>query len=350
MDVLWKEYGNGILWDRVYLTGKSSGAGFVNHLVCTMPERFAAIAPVAGPFVNPGSDEDRFVKEINKDCKFIRAMPVINFHGTSDLEVPYDGDPEREGSWLPAVQDWAKWWADKNKCSSYSKTTPDPPDRWGQSVIVHHWLKCTDGIEVRHYEITKGVHDWPSMSSTADTNDDESVGTTGRAFREYPIEATPEILPFLNTYRIPSKWFRDITITAHLDIHDEENWPWSDENGSFDWAPSDPVCLNPFTMKRELQWEKGFGGEIRSVFTLTLTFDPESVSVQVDWNLKLYEGTTEDTDDLDGQQSGSFTLKEDEETVAPVRVLVTNTEEDDDDHLDLTFTVKNGAKGGDLRC
>ena len=73
-------------------------------------------------------------------------------------------------------------------------------------------------------------------------------------------------------------------------------------------------------------------------------------TVQVDWNLKLYEGTTEDTDDLDGQQSGSFTLKEGEETVAPVRVLVKNTDDDDDDHLDLTFTVKNGAKGGDLRC
>ncbi|KAF8465026.1 Alpha/Beta hydrolase protein, partial [Kalaharituber pfeilii] len=217
MDRLWVEYGNGIRWDRVYITGKSSGAGFVNHLACTMPERFAAIAPVAGPFVNPDPNRLKPEADINKVCAFNHPMPVINFHGTADRLVPYHGANKWEGSWLPDIQQWAKWWAAKNKCTHYNKT-------------------------VRHYEITNGVHDWPSKSATNDNTDKESVGDSREPFRPSPIEATPEILNFFHSFSITPRWFREITFSATLAIHDENLA--DDRHENFVWVP-DSVCVNP---------------------------------------------------------------------------------------------------------
>jgi polyhydroxybutyrate depolymerase len=63
---------------RVYCTGISNGAMMAYRLAAEIPDRIAAIAPVAGTLtIDPDS---------------IHApMPIIHFHGTDDRYVPYAG-------------------------------------------------------------------------------------------------------------------------------------------------------------------------------------------------------------------------------------------------------------------
>ena len=62
---------------RVYATGKSDGGGFAVLLACTMSDRIAAVAPVAGAFYQQSTP-----------CNPVRAVPVLNFHGTGDTVHP----------------------------------------------------------------------------------------------------------------------------------------------------------------------------------------------------------------------------------------------------------------------
>jgi predicted peptidase len=66
---------------RVYLTGFSMGAGGAWNLADAHPERFAAVAPLAGTY-QPGSR------------KGLARIPVWAFHGSDDTSTPV-GDSER---------------------------------------------------------------------------------------------------------------------------------------------------------------------------------------------------------------------------------------------------------------
>jgi predicted peptidase len=64
--------------DRVYLTGLSLGGHWTYGWASLRPERFAAIAPVAGTWTPKVA------------CR-LRAVPVWAFHGAKDDVVPLDG-------------------------------------------------------------------------------------------------------------------------------------------------------------------------------------------------------------------------------------------------------------------
>ena len=63
---------------RIYAMGMSNGGMFVSTLACTLGDRIAAVAPVAGVHLLP-------------DCGR-RPVPIIVTHGTSDPSVPFDDD------------------------------------------------------------------------------------------------------------------------------------------------------------------------------------------------------------------------------------------------------------------
>lgn len=62
---------------RIYLTGFSMGAFGAFRAACKFPERFAAIAPVAG-----GGEPENAAK--------LRSLPTWAFHGDADNVVPYE--------------------------------------------------------------------------------------------------------------------------------------------------------------------------------------------------------------------------------------------------------------------
>ncbi|MGO1051250.1 alpha/beta hydrolase family esterase [Crossiella sp. CA198] len=158
---------------RVYATGKSNGSGFIGILACTMADRITAIAPIAGAFYPNG---------IN--CKPSRPVPVIDFHGTADVTIPYTGDEDRG---LPPIQSWVKQWANRDKC-----TQTLPAQQIGSDVTVTGWTRCKDGVEVKHVAVTGGGHTWPGADSYS-----------GGGVTTQTIEAHEVLWNFVRQYRLP---------------------------------------------------------------------------------------------------------------------------------------------------
>ena len=88
---------------RVYMSGFSMGGMLTYHCMNSIPDYFAAFAPISGYM---GST-------VNAST---RPVPLIHTHGTSDSVVPF---PEKEG-WIGA-EAYSKKWADHNNAKD--KTT-----------------------------------------------------------------------------------------------------------------------------------------------------------------------------------------------------------------------------------
>ncbi|MFC8080309.1 ferulic acid esterase [Streptomyces sp. NPDC057307] len=159
---------------RVYATGKSNGAGFTGLLACRMADRIAAIAPVAGAFY----------PETGENCRPSRPVPVIDFHGTGDVTIPYAGDPERG---LPALPDWTAAWADRNDCHARPRTRIIEPD-----ITITRYSGCDRGADVTHVAVTDGGHTWPGEDSYS-----------GGGYATHTIEAHEVMWQFLRQYRTP---------------------------------------------------------------------------------------------------------------------------------------------------
>jgi len=125
---------------RVYATGMSNG-GFLSHrLACELSDRIAAVAPVAG------------VLGISS-CTPGRPVPVMHFHGTADMLVPYDGDPSLG---FPSVPDTFAGWQQRDGCIG----SPVQTFSQGDSQC-HTYEQCAGGVEVTLCTVTGGGHTWP---------------------------------------------------------------------------------------------------------------------------------------------------------------------------------------------
>lgn len=81
---------------RIFFVGHSNG-GFMSHrMACDRADRIAAIVSLAG-----AQWEDL------SHCKPTEAVPVLEVHGTSDDEVPYDGAPDVPSA-TQTVLDWSQ--------------------------------------------------------------------------------------------------------------------------------------------------------------------------------------------------------------------------------------------------
>jgi len=134
--------------DRIYATGMSNGGYMSFLLACQVSDRIAAIASVTGSMTP---------QTYNK-CDPERPMPVLQFHGTTDPTVPYEGD-ER---WTQSIDDVLTFW----KSFNHTKTLPDPqpmPDldpEDGSTVERYVYDNAKTGIAVEHYKVIGGKHDW----------------------------------------------------------------------------------------------------------------------------------------------------------------------------------------------
>jgi len=137
---------------RVYATGISNGAMLSLMLAAHMPDRIAAVAPVAGTIkdsARPGA----------------RPVSVLFFHGTKDGHVPIEGGigpNSRVRFRFPALADTVAAWAKANGCPSTPKVE-DLPDRTddGATVQRHTYGPGREGSEVVVYRIEGGGHTWP---------------------------------------------------------------------------------------------------------------------------------------------------------------------------------------------
>jgi polyhydroxybutyrate depolymerase len=121
------------------------------RLAAELSERIAAIAPVAGTMALD-------------DAKPGRAVPVIHFHGTDDMLVPFDGpnEEERQVIAIKSVDETMRIWARIDGCPDEPAVAglPDTADD-GTTVTRKSWGPGINGSEVVLYTITGGGHTWP---------------------------------------------------------------------------------------------------------------------------------------------------------------------------------------------
>lgn len=143
---------------RVYATGFSNGGGMTYVLACSLAGRLAAFAPVSGSYPPyPGG------------CHPVRPVPLLEFHGTADRVVPYDGSQSRQ--FLPILA-WLQEWATRDGC------TTGPTAFYTQgSVTGLEWTHCQGNAAVVHFRIQGEGHTWPSARFNVSFN--MSGGTTG---------------------------------------------------------------------------------------------------------------------------------------------------------------------------
>ncbi|MEV6304855.1 alpha/beta hydrolase fold domain-containing protein [Actinoplanes sp. NPDC051861] len=156
---------------RIYVSGKSNGGGFAAVLACRLSGRIAASAQVSGAFYPQGGA-----------CEPARPTPILEFHGSADATIPYDGNPVKE---LPPVRTWLAGWAARNRCAA-EPVTSTPVD----GVTRYAWRRCAAAVE--HYRVEGLGHDWPSTTP----NLDSATPTV--------IDATPIIWRFFLGHRLPT--------------------------------------------------------------------------------------------------------------------------------------------------
>jgi polyhydroxybutyrate depolymerase len=130
---------------RIYATGLSNGAMLSQRLACEAADLFAAVAPVAGTL--------NF-----EPCTPAQPISVIEFHGTADQHVLYEGGYGPQSLVdvnFTSVPETMQFWTTFNGCASTPVTE-------SFSDIKHEtWSGCAASTSVELYTILGGGHAWP---------------------------------------------------------------------------------------------------------------------------------------------------------------------------------------------
>lgn len=183
---------------RVYATGLSNGAIMSSLLACTMSDRFAAVAPVAG-VVHP------------EGCEQSRPVPILAIHGTADPILLFnggigsqlsnllsDGDASASSGEQPAEADLdgpgypaaAQEWATSNGC------TGDPTDEDLTDTVIERTWACPADADVEFVIVEGGGHSWPG--STFSEAAERFIGPT-----DMSIDANDLIWDFFSRFALP---------------------------------------------------------------------------------------------------------------------------------------------------
>ena len=178
IDRLWTDYG--IDLSRVYATGMSNGGYMSYELACSLSDRIAAVASVTGSMTLETFD----------NCDPQRPVPVLQFHGTADPVVAYNGIP----FFSKGIEEVIDYWVTFNGCPAPADTTQidDSAPNDGSTVALLAYDDCAAGTDVEFYKIFGGGHTWPGafpIPGAGSTNQD--------------IQASPLIWAFFDRYTHP---------------------------------------------------------------------------------------------------------------------------------------------------
>ena len=132
---------------RIYAAGFSMGGGMSNYAGCFLSDVIAAAAPSAFDLAKEIVDAGK--------CKPARAFPILNFRGTQDFVVNYEGGlsqvvPGKPITFMGAKKNFAEW-AKMNGCTGTPKAgTP------GNNCEMYE--DCKDGAKVGLCTINGGSH------------------------------------------------------------------------------------------------------------------------------------------------------------------------------------------------
>lgn len=137
---------------RIYACGMSNGAMMCYRLAAELSDRIAAIAPVAGTIAL-------------KESKPHRPVPVLHFHGTHDIFVPFKmaKDTTRFFMTFKSLEDSLQTWIKLNGCGNIPKTEILSGAGDEMKVTRTTYGGGTNGAEVVLIVIEKGGHTWPGQ-------------------------------------------------------------------------------------------------------------------------------------------------------------------------------------------
>jgi len=132
---------------RVYATGISNGGMMAYQVACTLADRFAAIAVVAGEMTMAASD-----------CRPARPVAVLVIHGSAVRNLPFEGGPGARAVAVHEVRSVATavdFWRRNNGCA-------DPAASERDGVVARtRYGGCRDDADVELVAIDGGGHSWP---------------------------------------------------------------------------------------------------------------------------------------------------------------------------------------------
>ncbi len=146
---------------RVYATGMSNGAMMSYRLAAEIPERIAAIAPVAGGMV-----VEKFAPTL--------PTPVLHFHSVDDPRALYAGGPGPLWPFLrrtlhPPVEETIARWVRHDGCAATPTVAPTIRGATAGLDTSHTATKirygdCHEGVEVILWKLTGAGHVWPGAA------------------------------------------------------------------------------------------------------------------------------------------------------------------------------------------
>ncbi len=156
---------------RVFVGGFSNGGMLSHRLACEASDVVAAIAPVSGTMSIDA-------------CAPARPVPVMEFHGTADFVVPFDGGGLGNSDSVP---DTIAGWVARDGCAPDATISFEQ----GDATCETH-ADCDAGAEVTLCTLTDGGHQWPGG---------ESAGPGGTINMD--IEASKAMLDFFEQHPLP---------------------------------------------------------------------------------------------------------------------------------------------------
>lgn len=139
--------------------------------------------------------------------------------------------------------------------------------------------------------------------------------------------------------RDPPELYRRLTLRGTMKMEDYENFG-DNEYATRNFARHSDV--GPYGTHDEIHWTEKMGGEIRVELVLKIDWRVD-LSIDIAWHVKLFEGTSEETSDLDGERSGTHKVPKD--AANTLSISVWNTDEDEpQDRADITFDLTNSVR------
>lgn len=138
--------------ERIYATGFSNGGFMSYRLAYELPNKIAAIAPVAGTITT----------QAFASWEATNAKPILHIHGTSDFVVPYEGF----GGTILGVDSFLGFWIEFNGCND-SPLVKELPDlvQEGSTVTQYEWNQCDSAKPIKLLKVINGGHNWPGTSA-----------------------------------------------------------------------------------------------------------------------------------------------------------------------------------------
>ena len=142
---------------QVFFTGISNGAMMSYRLAFDIPEKIAAIAPVAGSIPTV----------ILPDEVSGHPLSVCIISGTRDPLVPWEGGmvgtKKNPRGTVISVPESAQYWVERNNCDKTPESKNLPNANLLDMCRVNRdiYMNGDNGTEVVLYKITRGGHTWP---------------------------------------------------------------------------------------------------------------------------------------------------------------------------------------------